>query len=264
MTPEPDLRTLLALDIGNTHIVLGIFVQGELVIRRRLSTHNTRTPDEAGVLVKALCQDGGVDPASIEAVGIASVVPVMGRVFSEMARTYLHSEPVLIHGEIPGFKTTVPLPSTIGGDRVCSAIAGAEKYGGPLLILDFGTATTIDVVDRENSFRGGVIMPGLQTSASTLKAATALLPETHLVVPEKSVGTTTDECIQSGLMLGTLHALRGLIADVRRELGDDRAKVIATGGMARVMAPHLKEVTALESDLVLHGIKHVLGWSRAW
>jgi len=257
-------RTLLAFDVGNTHIVLGIFIGNELKIRRRLSTQSSRTSDEAGVLVKMLCQDGGIDPATIDHVAIASVAPKTGMVIGEMSEAYLGIKPLFIHGEIPGFVNRYRNPRAVGADRVCDAVAGFAKYGGPLIVLDFGTAITYDVIARDGAYLGGVIMPGLETSAQTLKQVTALLPEARLTFPDRVIATTTDASIQVGLMHGAIHAIRGLIADIRGELNAPDATVIATGGMARIIAPLLPEVTAIEPNLVLEGIRIIQQWSESW
>lgn len=257
-------RTLLAFDVGNTHIVLGIFVGDELKIRRRLATQSSRTSDEAGLLVKMLCQDGGIDPATIDNVAIASVAPKIGTVIGEMSETILGRKPLFIHGEIPGFVNRYRNPRAVGADRVCDAVAGYQKYGGPLIVLDFGTAITYDVIDADGAYLGGIIMPGLETSAQTLKQVTALLPEARLTFPERVIATTTDHSIQVGLMHGAIHAIRGLIAEIRQELNHPDATVIATGGMARVITPHLPEVHAIEPNLVLEGIRIIQQRSESW
>ncbi|MBZ0264252.1 type III pantothenate kinase [bacterium] len=257
-------ETLLALDIGNTHIVLGIYSGESLLIRRRLATESGRTSDEAGILIKMLCRDGGVDPASINAVAIASVAPKAGMVFGEMAENYLACKPLFIHGEIPGFDNRYRNPRAVGADRVCDAVAGFAKYGGPLLVLDFGTAITIDIIDKDGAYLGGVILPGLATSAEALHLRAALLPSVHLKMPKEIIGTTTDESIRIGLMRGAVGAIRGLIRDICDSFGCETMQVVATGGMASVMAPHLPEVNAIEPDLVLDGIRMIYEKSKNW
>ncbi|MDP8208049.1 MAG: type III pantothenate kinase [Candidatus Electryonea clarkiae] len=248
-------QTLLALDIGNTNVVLGIYIDDELKIRRRLSSAAGRTADEAGVLVTMLCRDGGVDPKHIDNVAIASVAPKNGMVYGEMAKSWLGCDPVFIHGDFEGFVNKYRDPGSVGADRVCDAVAGYQKYGGPLLILDFGTAITIDVIDKDGAYLGGVIMPGLETSVEALHSAAALLPKVRLSMPEQVIGRTPDESIRIGLIKGTIAAIRGLITDIRKETGFADSKVIATGGMASYMVKHIPEVLAVEPDLVLEGIK---------
>ncbi|MCB2201042.1 type III pantothenate kinase [bacterium] len=257
-------QLLLAFDVGNTHIVMGIFRNGDLVVRRRMSTQSSRTSDEAGVLVKMLCQDGGIDPAQIDAVAIASVAPKTGMVIGEMAESFLGCKPLFVHGEIPGFANHYRNPRAVGADRVCDAVAGFAKYGGPLLILDFGTAITFDAIEHDGAYMGGVIMPGIETSAQMLKTTTALLPEARLTFPENAIGKTTDESIQIGLMTGAVFSIRGIIQRMRDELGDSDATVIATGGMAKIIVPHLPEVKSIEPNLVLEGIRIIHQWSKLW
>jgi type III pantothenate kinase len=257
-------ETLLALDVGNTNVVLGIFVNEKLTITRRLSTDSSRTPDEAGMMVKMLCQDGGVDPKDIDAVAIASVAPRAGNVYRRMAKDHLNKTPLFIHGRIPGFVNFCKPARALGADRVCDAVAGYAKYGGPLLVLDFGTAITFDVVGKEGEYLGGAIMPGLEKSSSILKSSTALLPEVRLEMPDKVIATTTDESIRVGLMMGTVHCLRGLIGDYRKVLNAPDMKVISTGGLAKIICPYIPEVTVIEPDLVLDGIYLIHQWSKKW
>jgi len=181
-----------------------------------------------------------------------------------MAESFLHCKPLFIHGEIPGFVNLYRNPRAVGADRVCDAVAGFAKYGGPLIVLDFGTAITFDAIDRDGGYLGGVIMPGLESSAQMLKTTTALLPEARLVYPKTAIGQTTDESIQVGLMHGAVHAIRGIIREIREQLGDSEAKLVATGGMAAMVQPHLPELHALEPNLVLNGIRIIHERSLTW
>lgn len=253
---KPENETvLLALDVGNTNVVLGIFHGDKLLTRRRLATLSGRTADEAGVLVKMLCLDAGEDPSNIDAVAIASVAPKTGMVYGQMAESYLGCKPFFIHGELPGFVNKYRNPRAVGADRVCDAVAGYHEHGGPLLILDFGTAITIDVVGEKGDYLGGVILPGLETSTETLHQKAALLPSVRLTMPDAIIGSTTDESIRIGLVRGTVHALRGLINEIKNELQSPDAKVIATGGLANTLAAHIPEISHVDPDLVLKGIK---------
>lgn len=261
---KDDKKTLLALDIGNTNVVMGIFLGEELTIVRRLSTRSTRTADEAGIMIKMLCRDGGVEPSDIDAVAIASVAPKIGQVYRNMSEDYLGTTPLFIHGDIPGFHTKFERAHEIGADRVCDAVAGFTKYGGPLIILDFGTAITLEALDEEGVYLGGSILPGLQASAEMLKSATALLPEARLVVPDNVIATNTDYAIRSGLLWGSIDGLRGLISRMRAEMDTPECPVIATGGQARIIAEHIPEIHAIEPNLVLEGIRIIHGWSESW
>lgn len=261
---EKKEETILTLDIGNTNVVLGIFQNDVLVNRRRLATQSGRTADEAGLLVKMFCKDGGVDPDEIDAIVIASVVPRIGMVYGEMSRTYLGCDPLYIHGEIPGFRNMYRNPKSVGADRVCDAVAGYEKYGGPLLILDFGTANTIDVIGEDGSYQGGIILPGFETSSEALHMKAALLPAVRLKVPQNVIGRTTEESIRVGLMHGAIGALKYLIAKVISELDQGEPTVIATGGMAPGIVPYLEEVSHVEPDLVLEGMRILYHRSSEW
>jgi len=256
-------KNLLALDIGNTHVVLGIFVGEKLKIQRRLSTQSTRTADEAGILVKSLCSDGGVEPQDINSVAIASVAPRSGMVYKRMSESHLGIKPLFVHGAIPGFVNNCKPKKALGADRVCNAVAGFEKYGGPLLVLDFGTATTIDVIDNKGAYLGGCIIPGLEKSASMLNQSTALLPEVRLAMPRGVLATTTDESIRVGLMIGSVHAVNGLINDYKKIL-DGETKVIATGGIAPALVSYIPDVIKVEPNLVLEGIKIIQQRSETW
>lgn len=263
MTPSNE-KTLLALDIGNTNVVMGIFQGDELTIVRRLSTRSTRTADEAGIMIKMLCRDGGVEPSAIDAVAIASVAPKIGQVYRNMSEDYLGTTPLFVHGDIPGFESTFERAHEIGADRVCDAVAGFETYGGPLIILDFGTAITLEAIDEKGVYLGGAILPGLQSSVEMLKSTTALLPEARLVVPDHVIATNTDYAIRAGLLWGSIDGLRGLIKRMRGEMNAPDCKVIATGGQARIVAEEIPEIHAIEPDLVLNGIRIIHGWSESW
>ncbi len=247
-------KTLLALDIGNTNVVLGIFRDDQLVIRRRLATHSGRTSDEAGVLVKMLCLDSGVRTEEIDAVAIASVSPKAGMVYGLMSESYLNCKPYFITGEIQGFVNRYKNPMAVGADRVCDAVAGYTQYGGPLMVLDFGTAITIDVIDEDGAYLGGVIMPGLEVSSETLHKAAALLPAVRLSMPKTAIGKTTEESIRIGLMKGAVASIRGLMKEICEEQSWTNVKAIATGGLAQAFTPHIPEIQAVEPDLVLKGI----------
>ncbi len=249
----PDL--LLAVDIGNTHTVAGLYDGERLVADWRMGSLATRTADENWLTIKNFCLDAGVAPEGIRAVGISSVVPDLTGIFESIARKYFHVEPVTVGAELDlGIRVLYRDPTAVGADRLCNAIAGFRKYGGPLIIIDFGTATTYDVVSAEGDYLGGVIMLGLESAAAELHRRAARLPRIELRFPGAVIGRETVSSIQAGIMFGTVEAVEGIVRRIRRELGAD-AKVIATGGLAGAIADRTSVISATEPTLVLEGIR---------
>ncbi len=251
----PDL--LLAVDIGNTHTVAGLYDGERLVADWRMASLATRTADENWLTIKSFCLDAGVAPGSVRAVGISSVVPDLTGIFESIARKYFLVEPVTIGAELDlGIRILYRDPTAVGADRLCNAIAGFRKYGGPLIIIDFGTATTYDVVSAEGEYLGGVIALGLESAASELHRRAAKLPRIELRFPAAVIGRETVSSIQAGLMFGTVDAVEGIVRRIRCELGAE-AKVIATGGLAGVIADRTTVISATEPTLVLEGIRMI-------
>ncbi len=249
---------LLAIDIGNTHTVIGAFEQDRLVADWRMASATNRTADENWLTVKSFCADAGIDPASITGVGISSVVPDLTFVYKALARKHFHVEPLSVTGELPlGIKIAYSDPSMVGADRICNAVAGFGRYGGPLIIIDFGTATTYDVVSSTGDYLGGVITLGLESMASELHRRAAKLPRVELRFPRKVIGNDTATSMQSGLMLGTVDAVEGMVRRIREEIGAP-ARVIATGGLSAIIARHTKVIEACEPSLVLDGIRMIV------
>ncbi len=249
----PDL--LLAIDIGNTHTVAGLYEGERLVADWRMASLATRTADENWLTIKSFCVDAGVAPESVRLVGISSVVPDLTGIFESIARKHFHVEPVTVGAELDlGIRILYRDPTAVGADRLCNAIAGFRKYGGPLIIIDFGTATTYDVVSAEGDYLGGVITLGLESAASELHRRAAKLPRIELRFPAAAIGRETVSSIQAGIMFGTVDAVEGIVRRIRRELGAE-ARVIATGGLAGVIADRASIITATEPTLVLEGIR---------
>jgi len=246
---------LLAIDIGNTHTVIGVYDGETLVADWRLASVTHRTADENWLTIKSFCLDARIDPARITAVGISSVVPDLTFVYEHLARKHFHVEPLTISGTLDlGMRILYHDPSAVGADRLCNAVAGFAKYGGPLIIIDFGTATTYDVLSAQGDYLGGVITLGLESMASELHRRAAKLPRVELRFPPQAIGQDTVASMQAGIMLGTVDALEGMIGRIRSELGA-QARVIATGGLARVVAQHTKSIERVEPSLVLDGIR---------
>jgi type III pantothenate kinase len=249
---------LLAADVGNTEIVLGVFRGTELAHTWRLSTLPERTADELALQLTGFLGQRGISFASeLDGFVVASVVPDVTSAIREMADRYLPLPPIVIG---PGTKTGVPVltdnPREVGADRVVNTLAAFTRFGGPAIVVDFGTGTNFDVVSGKGEFLGGVIAPGLQISATSLFARTARLTRVDLVAPRSPVGKSTVEAIQSGLLYGTAGEVDGIVSRVTEELGG-RATVVATGGLAPVVIPHCTTIQHHEPFLTLEGLRLV-------
>ncbi len=248
---------LLTVDIGNTHTVIGVFEGDQLVADWRVASVTHRTADENWLTIRSFFADAGVDRQNITSVGISSVVPDLTFIYEHLARKHFHVEPITVTGALDlGMRILYNDPSAVGADRICNAVAGFAKYGGPLIIIDFGTATTYDVLSAEGDYIGGVIAPGLETMAAELHRRAAKLPRVELRFPSQAIGKDTVSSMQAGIMLGTLDAVEGIVGRIRAELGA-QARVIATGGLSRSIAQHTKVIEQCEPSLVLEGIRMI-------
>ena len=246
---------LLTIDVGNTHTVLGIYDGERLVADWRMASLTHRTVDENWLTIKSFCTDANIPLAEIDGVGISSVVPDLTDVFESLARKYFRVEPVTVTASLDlGMRVLYTDPAAVGADRLCNAIAGFRKYGGPLVVLDFGTATTFDVIAASGDYLGGVITLGLDSTASELHRRAAKLPKIELRFPSSVIGKETEASMQSGVMFGTVDAVEGIIRRIAAELGG-RPKVIATGGLSGVIAAHTSVIEACEPSLVLDGVR---------
>ncbi|MEX0602494.1 MAG: type III pantothenate kinase [Bacteroidota bacterium] len=254
---------LLVIDIGNTHTVVGVYHEARLQADWRMTSPLQRTEDEAGSHLKLLLQDAGISAGDITGIGISSVVPNLTDVYAGMAEKYFHRTPVIIGPELDlGITIRYKDPTSVGADRLCNAVAGFARHGGPLIIVDFGTATTYDVVAGNGDYLGGVIAPGVETSAADLHRRAAKLPKIELRFPANVIGTETVGSMQAGILYGAVDALEGMIGRIQRELLDREKKnatVIATGGFASLMHQHTRLITAVEPTLVLEGIRLIYG-----
>ncbi len=248
---------LLAADVGNTEIVLGVFRGADLEHTWRLSTQAERTPDELALTLSGfLAQRGMSFESQVTGLVVASVVPDVTATIREMASRYFPFPPVIVG---PGVKTGVPIltdnPREVGADRVVNALAAFTLTGGPAIVVDFGTATNFDVVSGKGEFVGGVIAPGMQASAASLFSRTARLTRVELSAPPNVVGRSTVEAIQSGLIFGTAGEVDGIVTRIRAELPG--ATAIATGGLAPVVLPHTTSIDRHEPWLTLEGLRLV-------
>lgn len=251
----PRAWMLLAIDIGNTHTVIGVFDGARLIADWRVASSGPRTADETWLTIKNFCVGADISPTLLTGVGISSVVPHLTEIFETIARKYVNVEPVVVDGSLElGITVHYKNPSAVGADRLCNAVAGYKKYGGPLIVIDCGTATTFDVVAKNGDFLGGVIALGLESTAAELHRRAAKLPKIELHFPDKIIGTDTVSSMQAGVMFGTVDAVEGIVKRIQTELGL-KAKVIATGGLSSIVAKQTKVIEACEPSLVLDGVR---------
>lgn len=247
---------LLAIDVGNTHTVLGIFRQRRLIADWRIASSTIRTEDELWLTLKTFfdqVRPGGMQGREFSGAVISSVVPNLTSIFEMMVTKYLHIAPVVISADL---NIDMPIkydnPKAVGADRLCNAVAAFTKYGGPCIAVDFGTATTYDVVSEKGEYLGGVIAPGVETASIDLQRRTALLPKIDLQLPDQVIGTNTVASMQSGIFFGAVDAMEGMIKRIRNVIGNN-ATVVATGGFSKLIAGQSKIIDHLEPSLVLEG-----------
>lgn len=249
---------LLAVDIGNTHTGLGIFRHDQLTATHRLATDPGRTVGETWAALSSFLSTAGVAPSALKGIGIASVVPEATAVFEAVARRHLEREPVTVSGFLPlGITIMYDDPGSLGADRICNAVAGFHKYGGPLIVIDLGTATTFDVVNERGDFLGGPIALGLGAQAAALHRVTAQLPEIELTLPSSILARNTRSAMQAGVVIGGIEALEGIVRRIRQELGHP-ARVVATGGLSQTLASLSRVIDACEPYLVLEGVRLIV------
>ncbi|HKV94183.1 MAG TPA: type III pantothenate kinase [Candidatus Angelobacter sp.] len=263
---------LLVLDVGNTNTVLGVYemavsgfagkpnAEPRLLANWRVATVMTRTVDEYGVLFRNLFAIGQVEATDVRGIIISSVVPPMDSTLREVCERYFHLKPLFVE---PGIKTGMPVlyenPQEVGADRIVNGVAAFEKYGGPCVVVDLGTATTFDVVSLKGEYMGGVISPGIGISARALFEHTARLPFVDIRKPAKVIGTNTVGSIQAGLFFGYLGLVDGILERLIAEMGAD-TRVVATGGLATLIGDHSKYIKNVDDLLTLNGLRII--WER--
>ncbi|MBS1823799.1 MAG: type III pantothenate kinase [Acidobacteria bacterium] len=251
---------LLALDVGNTNVTIGIFEGAHLTRNWRLRTVHEQTADEWGILLRNLFSLGGLDTDQIKGIIVASVVPIVDANLALMAERYFHTEALFVGpGTNTGIRVLYDNPREVGADRVVNAVAAVQKYGGPCIVVDLGTAITFDAVSARSEYLGGVICPGIGISIGGLFAKTARLPMVDFREPEKLIGTNTVGSIQSGLYFGTIGMIDGILERMMQSMGRE-TKAIATGGQAHLIVRHSRFVKILDEDLTLDGLRLI--WDR--
>ena len=247
----------LMVDIGNTHTVLGIFDNNTLKRHWRVTSQFSRTEDEIWVVVDSLFNLDKLDLDQINGVCISSVVPELSRIYRRMVEKYLSLKPMHITPDLNlGLNILYQDPYSVGADRICNAVAGKRKYGVPLIVLDFGTATTFDCINENGDYLGGVICPGIESAATILHRKAAKLPKIELIFPPKVIGLNTEESMQSGIMYGSVELIEGLIRKIKKELSGN-PKVVATGGFAHTIAKRTKAIDVVDENLNLEGIYQI-------
>lgn len=246
---------VLVIDIGNTNIVLGVYRQEKLIVNWRVSTHR-QTADEFGMLLKDLFQYENLQLEQIKGVIISSVVPPLTPIIEKASRKYCGVEPLIVG---PGVKTGMNIlydnPREVGADRIVNAVAAYHLYGGPVIIVDFGTATTFCAVSQNGCYLGGAIAPGIGIATEALFNRAAKLPRIELVKPEKIIGTNTVSSMQSGVVYGYIGLVNYLVEKMKEELGDENTFVVATGGFAKLIAKDSPLIDEVNPLLTLEGLR---------
>jgi type III pantothenate kinase len=247
---------LLALDVGNTNITVGVFRRKQLVELFRITTKLPRTSDEFGILIQSLLTSKGLDGKDVKAAVIGSVVPNIMYSLTSGIIKYFGVKPIVVG---PGIKTGINLgrlnPREVGADRIVDLVAGYEIYGGPALVIDYGTATTYDLVTENGVFLAGVTVPGIRTSANALWQGAAKLPEIEIVTPKTILAHNTISSMQAGLFYGVVGETKHIIHRMKEESGYDELKVIATGGLGKMIAEAVNEIDYYDETLTLKGLE---------
>lgn len=249
---------LLVIDVGNTNIVFGVYEDKKLINNWRIASEKNRTSDEYGLLFKQIFSHYGIGSEDIDSIIISSVVPPLMHTLQAMCIKYFNMEPLIVG---PGIKTGMDIkydnPKEVGADRIVNGVAGFDKYGGPLIIVDFGTAITFDAISAEGDYLGGVIAPGISISSDALFSRTAKLPKVEIAKPNRVIGKNTVNSIQAGLVYGCIGLVDYIIEKMMNEMSEngENVRVIATGGFANLISKDSKYIEAVDNMLTLEGLR---------
>ncbi len=252
---------LLALDLGNTEITVGLFGDEELERSWRLMTHPARTADEWAVLLRALFTQAGLDVTDVDGSVLASVVPMMTDAVADALLDATGTTPIVVTPDSPlPIRLDVDEPQTVGADRIVNTLAASRLFGADTIVVDFGTATTLDCITRDGRFLGGIIAPGVRTAGETLVRRAAKLSATEIAPPARAIGRRTQDCLRAGLVFGAADAVDGMARRLKREWPTrDVPRVVATGGLAPLIAKYSSEIEEVHPDLTLQGLRLAYG-----
>lgn len=247
---------LLTIDIGNTNIKYGVFKEKDLVASFRVSSRISRTADEYGSVLVNLLDTKNIKPTDIEGIIVSSVIPNLNYTICHMCQYFFNKTPMLIG---PGVKTGLNVkadnPKEVGADIIVNSVSAYKKYGGPIVVIDFGTATTFDVISASGELVGVVIAPGIKTSLESLATKTAQLPMVEIDAPKTVIGKNTKHCMQAGIIFGFAGLVENIIKKIKDELGEKDVKVVATGGLGEIIANEVKAINKVDRTLTLDGLR---------
>jgi len=256
-------KMLLAIDIGNTEITIGVFEGEKIRATWHMATGIHRRADEYAALLLNLLHHQNIDISGIKKVALCSVVPPLIATFEKLFQQYFNASPLVIgSGVKTGVRIRMDNPREVGADRIVNAAAAHHLYGGPVIITDLGTATTFDTVSKEGDYLGGAIAPGIITAAEGLFARAAMLPRVELTRPKQAIGTNTTSAMQSGIIFGYVGLVEGIVARIQQEL-EEKAKVVATGGYAELIANETSVIDTINPDLTLIGLRLIYLMNKA-
>jgi len=249
---------ILAIDVGNTNIVAGFFDGNKLVANFRMATDKQKSSDEIGMLISQFMAHEEINKSKISDIIISSVVPPVMYSLSNACRRYVGREPLIVGQDvIPAISVKYDNPAEVGADRIVNAVAAKAKYGSPLVIVDFGTATTFCAIDKNGDYLGGVITSGIKISMDALFEKAAKLPRIEIIKPDKVIGTNTVASMQSGAVYGYVGQVEYIVTRIREEIGAPDCKVIATGGLAALIAEHTDSIDYVDRLLTLEGLRMI-------